>query len=67
MGDTFFDYFRPLAQISILENFVNCKFPSEWKQAQVKCLHKKGSALDCGNHRPVSLLSVPDRKPKRNV
>ena len=47
----------PLAQRSIFE----CKFPSQWKQAQVKCLHKKGSTLDCGNYRPISLLSIPGK------
>ena len=47
----------PLAQRSISE----FKFPSRWKQAKVKCLHKKGSTLECGNYRPVSLLSIPGK------
>ena len=54
IGDAFLDCFMPLAQRSILE----CKFPGQWKQAQVKCLHKKGSTLDCGNYRPIFLLSI---------
>ena len=57
IGDAFLDCFMPLAQRSILE----CKFPSQWKQAQVKCLHKKGSTIDCGNYKPISLLSIPGK------
>lgn len=56
-ADSFLDCFKPLAQRSISE----CKFPSRWKQAKVKCLHKKGSTLECGNYRPISLLSIPSK------
>ncbi|PFX12631.1 Neural cell adhesion molecule L1 [Stylophora pistillata] len=55
--DAFLDCFMPLAQRSILE----CKFHSQWKQAQVKCLHKKGNTLDCGNYKPITFLSIPGK------
>ncbi|MEO0684150.1 MAG: reverse transcriptase family protein, partial [Cyanobacteria bacterium J06649_11] len=34
------------------------KIPSVWKKSKVKCLHKKGSKLECENYRPISLLSI---------
>ena len=34
-------------------------FPSQWKTAQVHCIHKKGSTQDCGNYHHISLLSTP--------
>ena len=43
------------------------KIPSIWKKAKVKCLHKKGSKLDCENYRPISLLSIPSKLMKRIV
>ena len=35
--------------------------PSIWKRSKVKCLHKKGSKLECENYRPISLLSIPSK------
>ena len=32
-------------------------FPSQWKQANVTPLHKKGDTSEAKNYRPVSLLS----------
>ena len=37
------------------------KIPSIWKRSKVKCLHKKGSKLECENYRPISLLSIPSK------
>jgi len=57
IGDSFLTCFMPLAQRSISE----CKyFPSQWKHAKMKCLDK-GGTLDCGNYRPISLLSIPGK------
>jgi len=33
--------------------------PEDWKCANVSSIFKKGSKLDAGNYRPVSLTSVP--------
>lgn len=37
---------------------ISGKYPSDWREATVVPLHKKGSKADPGNYRPVSLTSV---------
>lgn len=32
--------------------------PTQWKTARVRCSPKKGSTLECGNYRPISVLSI---------
>ena len=32
--------------------------PEDWHQAKVNAIHKKGAVDDCGNYRPISLISV---------
>ena len=43
------------------KSYKDSKFPSLYKQAKVTCIHKKGSSTDCGNYRPISLLSIPSK------
>ena len=33
--------------------------PSQWKEAKVVAIYKKGDKKEAGNYRPVSLTSVP--------
>ena len=57
IGDVFIGSFFIIAR----KNFADWKFPQQWKTAQVKCIHKKDSQFDCGNYRPISLLSQPSK------
>ena len=41
--------------------------PSKMKEARVTPLFKKGSRLDCGNYRPVSILNVLSKILERSV
>ena len=41
-------------------SFNTSQLPAEWKYANIKLLHKKGSRMDIGNYRPVSLTIVRD-------
>jgi len=57
LGDAFVDSYYIIAK----KSFADCKFPQQWKTAKVRCIHKKGSHLDCGNYRPISLLNQPSK------
>ena len=37
------------------------EYPTQWKISEVKSALKKGSNLERGNHRPLSLLSIPSK------
>ena len=50
----------PLTQI-INSSIRNGVFPSEWKEAQITPILKKGAATEKSNYRPVSLLSVASK------
>jgi len=39
-------------------SFNTKQLSAEWKYANITPLHKKGSRMDIGNYRPVSLTSV---------
>ncbi len=41
--------------------------PDDWKLANVTCIYKKGSKMDPGNYRPVSLTSVVCKIMEKNV
>ena len=43
---------------SFVKSITEGQIPSDWKKANVTCIHKKGSKCDPRNYRPVSLTSV---------
>ena len=48
----------PLLVILINESFLTGIFPDKLKIAKVNALHKKGTADDPSDYRPISLFSV---------
>ena len=37
------------------------KYPQDWKIGKVKVLHKSGDKDNCGNYRPLTMLSIPSK------
>ena len=48
----------PLTEI-FQTSFDEGQLPKDWKLAEVIPIFKKGSKVDPGNYRPVSLTSIP--------
>ena len=48
---------QPLANIFNL-SLQTAIFPDEWKIAKVSPVFKEGNKTDCGNYRPISVISV---------
>ena len=48
---------QPLANIFNL-SLQTAIFPDEWKIAKVSPVFKEGNTTDCGNYRPISVISV---------
>ena len=49
------------------KSIASCKFPSQWKEARIICLHKGGSTNDKSNYRPISLLPILSKILERHV
>ncbi|CAF1006681.1 unnamed protein product [Brachionus calyciflorus] len=48
---------KPLSLLFI-KSYTTGEVPSEWREANITPLHKKGSKLEAANYRPVSLTSI---------
>ena len=54
--------FAPDGLCHVIEKSIDkSKYPNMWKISKVKTTFKKGSQLDRGNYRPISLLSIPGK------
>ncbi|KFO92019.1 hypothetical protein N320_12694, partial [Buceros rhinoceros silvestris] len=49
---------KPLS-ITYQQSWLTGEVPADWRLANVTPIYKKGQKEDPGNHRPVSLTSVP--------
>ena len=49
---------QPLANIFVNLSLQTAIFPDEWKIAKVSPVFKEGNKTDCGNYRPISVISV---------
>ena len=45
--------------LMFMKSMEECNIPSQWKEAKVVAIYKKGDKKEAGNYRPVSLTSVP--------
>jgi len=52
------DIFSFIFNIMFNKSLQEGSLPSQWKQANVKALFKKGKRTECSNYRPVSLTSI---------
>ena len=55
VGDEFHTAIGMISRMS----FQSKTYLSQWKVGKVKIVHKKGKKDDCGNYRPLSMLSIP--------
>ena len=37
------------------------KYPTQWKIGKVKLLHKGSDNGECGNYRPLTMLTIPSK------
>ena len=57
VGDEFHTAIGMISRMS----FQSKTYLSQWKVGKVKTVHKKGKKDDCGNYRPLSMLSIPSK------
>ena len=48
----------PYLRYMFNQSLSNGIFPDDWKSSRVSPIHETGSKDDCGNYRPISILSV---------
>ena len=57
VGDEFHTAIGMISRIS----FQSKTYPSQWKVGKVQTVQKKGKKDNCGNYRPLSMLSIPSK------
>ena len=56
------DIIAPSLQALINRSFLECKFPNNWKSANIVALFKSGDKSKCDNYRPISILPTISKK-----